>query len=125
MDLQSYKQRLLAKEQELEGELAHLKTEALESRTAEVEDSIDSVVSATGQTTAFEESSLASGTLAAVRAALQRIEDGTYGTCLDCGEQIDEIRLKAVPWTSYCVRDQEKHDAAAARSERDYFEAAL
>ena len=125
MDLQSYKQRLLAKEQGLEDEIAHLKTDALESRTAEVEDSIDSVVSATGQTTAFEESSLASDTLAAVRAALRRIEDGTFGTCLDCGAQIDEIRLKAVPWTSYCVRDQEKHDAAAARLERDYFEAAL
>ncbi len=125
MNIESYKQQLLSKERELESEIAGFKTEAIESRTAEVEDPIDFVTSSTGQTMALEKSSLASDTLAAVRDALRRIEAGTYGTCLDCGEQIGEARLDAVPWTSYCIRDQEKHDEAGARSGSGYLEAAL
>ncbi|MDQ2777367.1 MAG: TraR/DksA C4-type zinc finger protein [Acidobacteriota bacterium] len=125
MNTKSYKQRLLAKEQELEGEIARLKTDAVESRTAEVEDPMDYVTSSTGQTMAREISSMESDTLTAVRDALRRIEEGAYGTCLDCGEQIEEARLDAVPWTAYCLRDQEKHDNAEATSGRDYLEAAL
>ena len=34
-----------------------------------------------------------------VRAALDRIEEGTYGTCIDCEEEIGIKRLKALPWT--------------------------
>ena len=125
MNIETYKQRLLAKERELGGEIARLKTDAAESRTAEVEDPMDYVTSSTGQTMAREISSMESDTLTAVRAALRRIEEGTYGTCLDCGERIEEARLDAVPWTPYCLRDREKHDKAGAASGRDYLEAAL
>lgn len=37
-------------------------------------------------------------------AALRKIDDGTYGTCEECGEEIDEGRLKAVPYAEYCVK---------------------
>ncbi len=37
-----------------------------------------------------------------IRAALQRIEDGTYGHCARCGEAIAEARLDALPWTPLC-----------------------
>src|SRR5690554_1247622 len=35
--------------------------------------------------------------------ALQRIDSGTYGTCIECGRDIDAERLKALPATPYCV----------------------
>lgn len=38
-----------------------------------------------------------------IKAALQRIEVGTYGTCTSCGEKIDERRLKALPFTANCI----------------------
>ena len=41
--------------------------------------------------------------LAAIDAALQRIEDGTYGTCETCGEPIGVERLEALPWTTQCI----------------------
>ena len=47
-----------------------------------------------------------SAILAAGRAALRRIEDGTYGRCVVDGEPIDEKRLEAVPWTAYCLEHQ-------------------
>jgi RNA polymerase-binding transcription factor DksA len=44
------------------------------------------------------------------RQALARIEDGTYGKCVACGEQIPRERLEAVPETPYCVRDAAREE---------------
>jgi RNA polymerase-binding transcription factor DksA len=38
-----------------------------------------------------------------IQAALNRIEDGTYGICDNCGEDIGEARLAAVPEATRCV----------------------
>lgn len=37
-----------------------------------------------------------------IRAALQRIEDGSYGTCVKCGDKIAEERLDLLPATPFC-----------------------
>jgi RNA polymerase-binding transcription factor DksA len=39
-----------------------------------------------------------------VEAALARIEDATYGECLNCGEKISEARLDAVPHATLCIK---------------------
>ena len=39
-----------------------------------------------------------------VRAALDRIDEGTYGQCLDCGHVIPKVRLNALPFTPFCVK---------------------
>ena len=41
--------------------------------------------------------------LAEIDAALARIEDGTYGTCTNCGKEIPVGRLEASPWASLCI----------------------
>jgi DnaK suppressor protein len=41
-------------------------------------------------------------------AALKRIDDGTYGTCVECGKSIASARLKAIPEATTCVTCQEK-----------------
>ncbi len=43
-----------------------------------------------------------------VVAALNRIDDGTYGTCTNCGEAIAPARLDAIPYTPHCRDCQEK-----------------
>lgn len=48
------------------------------------------------------------GELADVEHALQRLDDGTYGTCEACGKPIDDERLEAVPASRYCLDDQAK-----------------
>ena len=45
-----------------------------------------------------------------VRAALDRIADGSYGLCLRCEEEISQKRLKAVPWATLCISCQENSD---------------
>ena len=44
-------------------------------------------------------------------AALRRIDEGTYGICVDCEEPISPARLKAVPWTSRCIYCQQTVDS--------------
>ena len=49
--------------------------------------------------------------LAEIDAALKRIEDGTYGTCTNCGKQIPVERLEALPYATLCIdcqRDRER-----------------
>ena len=45
-----------------------------------------------------------------VRAALRRIEEGSFGICQECDEEIHPKRLAAVPWAPYCIRCQEALD---------------
>ena len=49
-------------------------------------------------------------TLADVDAALMAMNEGSYGTCLECGEPIASRRLQAIPWASHCIRCQQAHD---------------
>jgi DnaK suppressor protein len=45
----------------------------------------------------------ASQHLELVDAALARLEDGTFGTCLRCGKPIAPARLDALPWAAHCI----------------------
>jgi len=45
-----------------------------------------------------------------VRAAIRRIEEGSFGTCQECDEDIHPKRLAAVPWATFCIRCQEAAD---------------
>ena len=42
--------------------------------------------------------------------ALQRIEDGTYGVCLQCFKTVDATRLKALPFVKMCVKCQAENE---------------
>jgi DnaK suppressor protein len=44
--------------------------------------------------------------LALIEAALERMDDGTYGRCTECGEAIPAARLEARPQSALCVRCQ-------------------
>lgn len=43
-------------------------------------------------------------TLDKIEAALERIEDGVYGSCIECERVVPKTRLKAIPYTPYCVK---------------------
>jgi len=52
-----------------------------------------------------------SAILAQVRAALARIEAGTFGRCVVDGGEIEAQRLQAVPWTPFCLEHQQQLEA--------------
>ncbi|HZD95497.1 MAG TPA: TraR/DksA family transcriptional regulator [Candidatus Sulfotelmatobacter sp.] len=55
----------------------------------------------------FQQKAHDRGLLMLVEAALSRISSGTFGECLNCGQEITVKRLTAVPWSRYCITCQE------------------
>jgi len=49
--------------------------------------------------------------LRAIETAIARIENGNFGICTMCEEEISLARLYAVPWTSVCIACKEKKTA--------------
>jgi DnaK suppressor protein len=45
-----------------------------------------------------------------IELALERIRNGTFGACVDCGAAIGLRRLQAIPWTSHCIQCQERYE---------------
>jgi DnaK suppressor protein len=113
IDIQKMKERLEAKRAELRGEIGDL-TEAYPTPVDSIdasegpqeveETAVDFVETQQEQSIDVNEQAL----LTEVEAALKRIEDGTYGFCVVCGQPIPEKRLEAIPWASRCVKDQEE-----------------
>jgi RNA polymerase-binding transcription factor DksA len=46
-----------------------------------------------------------------VEIALERLAEGTYGTCVDCGREIPAERLEAIPEAIRCIDDQNRYEA--------------
>jgi DnaK suppressor protein len=53
---------------------------------------------------------LSSNTLTQIALALQRLEEGTYGCCRECGHQIAEPRLRAIPFATRCRECQDRYE---------------
>lgn len=70
------------------------------------EQSVDSFV----QHMDFALMEMKSETLQKIDKALQRLEAGTYGTCADCGAEISEVRLRALPFATLCRPCQEQEE---------------
>jgi DnaK suppressor protein len=75
-------------------------------------DALDEVQNAAERELAIRNLDRESNLLRNVRAALRRIEDGSFGTCVHCDEEISPKRIAAVPWTPYCIQCQEAADKA-------------
>jgi DnaK suppressor protein len=74
-------------------------------------DELDRIQHATERELAIGHLERESLRLREVRDALGRIDTGTYGVCLDCGQDIKLKRLAAVPWASTCIICQEAADS--------------
>src|SRR6202046_3939682 len=66
-------------------------------------DALDEVQYATERELAIRSLDRDSNLLRNVRGALRRIEDGSFGVCLHCDEDISPKRLAAVPSTAFCI----------------------
>jgi len=57
-------------------------------------------------------------TLGRVREALARLDAGEYGYCAECGGEIAERRLRALPFAVRCTSCEDAHEQQAARDRR-------
>jgi DnaK suppressor protein len=111
MDLQTYKDALLKKRQEILG------TGGIKPLQASMENNTrqgDMADQASGNNEVHIQLKLKqtdAKILQAIEEALARIDKGTYGVCRDCGEPIAEARLNAIPWTRVCITCKEKQNS--------------
>ncbi len=109
-ELNDYKEKLLSRR----GELANQVSEALEETQQEIKAQTSDGTGDSGDIAMMDQVSHLglssarrhSAQLRAVEEALNRIEQGMYGICIDCEEAIPEQRLLADPAVSRCVNCQ-------------------
>ena len=85
-------------------------------------DALDEVQNAAERELAIRNLDRESNLLRNVRAALRRIDEGEFGTCVHCEEEISPKRVAAVPWTPYCIACQEAADKAQQEGSEDFDE---
>jgi DnaK suppressor protein len=73
-------------------------------------DQMDEIQYASERDLAMRNVDRESSLLRDAKAALQRIHDGSFGTCVECESVISPRRLAAVPWASRCIQCQEVAD---------------
>lgn len=96
--------------QEKETELLRVVRNRDEIVIEKTPDALDEVQRAAERELAIRNLDRESRLLREVRAALKRINDGSYGICVYTGEEISMKRLEAVPWTAFCIEAQEMFD---------------
>jgi DnaK suppressor protein len=112
IELKKYRNLLEAKQAELAQLVRNRDGIAIEKSP----DALDEVQHATERELAIRNLDRESNLLRNVRAGLRRIEDGSYGVCLHCEEDISPKRLAAVPWTAFCIQCQEIADRSQGDS---------
>jgi DnaK suppressor protein len=83
-------------------------------------DALDEVQHAAERELAIRNLDRESNLLRNVRGALRRLNDGSFGTCVHCEEEISPKRLAAVPWTAYCIQCQELADRNQAEGNEQF-----
>jgi DnaK suppressor protein len=107
-ELNKYKQMLEAKLAELSHAVRDRDGIVIEKSP----DALDEVQHAAERELAIRNLDRESQLLRNVRAALRRMNDGSFGVCLHCDEDINPKRLNAVPWSPFCITCQELADKA-------------
>lgn len=105
-ELNKYKQILETKLTELSQAVRDRDGIAIEKSP----DALDEVQHAAERELAIRNLDRESHLLRNVRGALRRIDEGAFGVCLHCEEDINPKRLNAVPWTPFCIQCQELAD---------------
>ena len=117
-EIQVYKDRLLSLRARLRGDVSHLANAALKKSRSEANGDLSSMpihMADIGSDNFEQEFTLRlmetdGGTLTLIESSLERIEEGTYGYCEECGTKIPKSRLNAIPYATLCVRCAEQQE---------------
>ena len=104
---QPYEDALRAKQRELMLSYERDKAAGNASPDDGIQDLADKAASAYSKELNFSLSDGERNLLMQIEEAFNRMREGTYGVCTNCGVVIGEKRLQAVPWTMFCIDCQE------------------
>jgi DnaK suppressor protein len=113
--LEYFKNKLLdARNQILNsGVLSNL--EDLQINSDELADEADLATSTINQQVSFSIREKEMNKLRRIDAALERVEEGSYGYCLESGDEIEPKRLETQPWAEFCIEVAEEKEREQAQ----------
>jgi DnaK suppressor protein len=110
--LEDRKREILSEVQE---KIRDVRTESSSGKMNEVLDSGESSEADIQEDIEFALIQMKAETLSKINEALARLEEGAYGNCFECGEEIAERRLRALPFAVRCKDCEEAREIAAKR----------
>lgn len=116
MNVQHYQQRLLDLEQRLSARTARAVAEARGEFIDVAHDVGDAGSADEAASERFTEAEQSAAILRQVRDALTRVDAGTFGRCIVDDGPIEDKRLDAMPWTPYCLKHEQRREAATPSS---------
>lgn len=100
---------------EVQEKIRDVRTEGTHSKRSEVFDAADSSEADIQEDIEFALIQMKAETLTRINEALVRLEEGQYGFCYECGEDIAEARLRALPFAVRCKDCEEAREKALQR----------
>ena len=89
--------------------------EDLQIKSDDLADEADLASNTINQQVSFSIRDREMNKLKRIDAALERIEEGSYGICIESGEEIEPKRLETQPWAEFCLEVAEEHEREASQ----------
>ncbi|MDP2929788.1 MAG: TraR/DksA C4-type zinc finger protein [Candidatus Omnitrophota bacterium] len=117
--LKKYKALLLKEREKIGGGISHITNEALKTSQRDASGDLSGYsfhmadVASDNYEVEFSlgRASDEQNIMYTIDEALKRVEDGTYGNCIQCGKPIPKKRLEALPHTELCIACQSKNES--------------
>jgi DnaK suppressor protein len=100
---------------EVKGKIRDVRAEGTHAKLNEVFDAGESSETDIQEDIEFALIQMKAETLNRINEALARLEEGSYGNCFECGDEISEPRLRALPFAVRCKDCEEAREVAAER----------
>ena len=100
---------------EVQGRIRGVRAEGSQSKLNEVFDAGESSDADIQEDIEFALIQMKAETLTKINEALARLEEGHYGNCFECGDEIAQARLRALPFAVRCKDCEEAREVAAER----------
>jgi DnaK suppressor protein len=108
--LQRYRKELLAKREELLDLVRSARASEQDGGDKEAPDLGDRALSTVIRDLSYQLSATERDIMRRIDEALDRIEKGDFGVCVECEKKMQTGRLDAVPWARHCIECQELQD---------------
>jgi len=100
---------------EVQGKIRGVRAETNQTKMNEVFDAGESSEADIQEDIEFALIQMKAETLNKINEALARLDEGRYGACFECGDEISEARLRALPFAVRCKDCEEEREVAAQR----------
>jgi DnaK suppressor protein len=117
--VKSYRDRLLERRESLFSQVTEAEMSSRERDLEATQDPADMAANAYTKELLISMSANDRKLLTLIDEALERVEAGEYGECVNCAEPVQEKRLDAVPWARYCLKCQDLQERGLLNNEEE------